>query len=570
MQDLTQLRARARAMQAKKGKGKERATEAEAPARAHTPKEKPRVVGERVYFPGSPAPVTTAQLLAEAEAEVSVSLSAPVSFPSASASVGGASVSTRLPALRVSRRSDSKEDEAEEEEEQAEGPAKLEQAWGKADWKALDACFTDERIAVAARCGLVPNLPGGEFSKTGSVFSAPRDPFSTPVRGDAGGSAVMMASADAVDLGAVVGRFVQLYGAKWDVDSLTQRARAIQNKQRAGHVAPPTPTAPTPANAGLGGHRRRASMEMPELTPLGKPARRARLPPPVGRGAPFSALPPTPEPARRRRVPGSLLAPRYSHLLEEAVAVGGSGTSGRREEQGEDEDTSFADTSAEAEPTRDQDSSFEDEQQQDTSFASSDGGDAEMAPATPLREREALLERPATSHPPAPATIGKRVKGFLFSYLPTLSKTAPPAPASRAGLPARPRLPLPPLELLEKPRGPIKTPVRPPLPKARAPKELVSLQPAPPPAKKALPTRRAPRRLVDLNHVEPPPEPEPPRGPRPRTSSGGSVKDLVKNFEALDGARAKGAEVKRVRSVGDFGNKRPGAGAGAARPMWRP
>jgi hypothetical protein len=200
-----------------------------------------------------------------------------------------------------------------------------------------------------------------------------------------------------------------------------------------------------------------------------------------------------------------------------------------------------------------------------------------MAPATPLREREALLQHPATAQPAQPATIGKRVKGFLFSYLPTLAKTAPPAPLC-TGLPQRPRLPLPPLELLQKERGPVTTPVRPPLPKTRAPKELVNLQPAPPPPPKSfLPKRVPPKRLVDLHHVSPPPE-EAPRVPhvRPRTSSGGSVKDLVKNFEALDGVRkgAQGAEVKRVRSVGDFGgannNKRTGAGGGAGRPMWRP
>jgi hypothetical protein len=124
----------------------------------------------------------------------------------------------------------------------------------------------------------------------------------------------------------------------------------------------------------------------------------------------------------------------------------------------------------------------------------------------------------------------------------------------------------------------VTTPVRPPLPKTRAPKELVNLQPAPPPPPKSfLPKRVPPKRLVDLHHVSPPPE-EAPRVPhvRPRTSSGGSVKDLVKNFEALDGVRkgAQGAEVKRVRSVGDFGgannNKRTGAGGGAGRPMWRP
>ncbi|KAJ7876775.1 hypothetical protein B0H14DRAFT_3859161 [Mycena olivaceomarginata] len=36
---------------------------------------------------------------------------------------------------------------------------------------------------------------------------------------------------------------------------------------------------------------------------------------------------------------------------------------------------------------------------------------------TPLHEHEAHLQPATTSHSPASATIGKRVKGFLFSYL---------------------------------------------------------------------------------------------------------------------------------------------------------
>ncbi|KAJ7098383.1 hypothetical protein C8R44DRAFT_889004 [Mycena epipterygia] len=555
LQDIAALRARANSKnkagasaseKMKAHERKERARDKQEEKMKRERRQSARVVGERVYFPGSPGPVTTAELLEEAEREVgtpfkAVSVSAP----------GFGSVSTPFKSVSAPFTPFKSASPAQEEGERA---------WGKADWKALDACFTDERIALAARQGMVLNV------NLNLNIGAP----STPVRRDSTAT-VMMAAADAVDLAAVVARFVdQMGGAHavsalgpdWETENLTQRARALQNKQRAGHVAPPTPSAP--AKEDVFADKRRPSMEVPNFTPLGKrampPGRGGRLPPPVGSGAPFSALPPTPEPLRRRRVPGSLLAPRYSHLLDEAVAVSvgaspspSQSRSEPQEEEGEGE-TSFTDEG-------------------DSSFASStDGGDAdtEMAPTTPLREREALVAQ--TAQPaPVPATIGKRVKGFLFSYLPTLAKTAPPAPTRTGGVPARPRLPLPPLELLEKPRGPIATPVRPPLPKTRAPKELVTLQPAPPPPKPAsLLPRRAPRRLVDLHHVSPPPEDAVvARGPRPRTSSGGSVKDLVKNFEALDDARGKAAEVKRVRSVGDFG-KRGGAGAGAARPTWRP
>ncbi|KAJ7716083.1 hypothetical protein B0H16DRAFT_462041 [Mycena metata] len=579
-----------------------------------------RVVGERVYFPGSPKPVTTAELLAEAEREV-VGMASGVGSPgrgSASASargdIGGQAERTtprRVP-LPESE-SDSSDSSGDEEDAEADSEAATKSAqrstegsktWGKPEWKALDACFTDERIAVAERLGMVLNLVPAP---------APGTAFSTPVRKttSTSTSAVMMASADAVDLAAVVARFVDARGGEgvvcslgpgWDVESLIQRARALQNKQRAGHVAPPTPTAasaksslafPTREDGGVfAGARRQASMVVPDFTPLGKRAMpprassssprvnavagssnllagRARLPAPVLAGAPFSQLPPTPEPLRKRRVPGSLFAPRYSHLLEEAVAVSGSGKGKERAVEREEEDEEWMEDGEEQEQ--------ESEQQDESSFStdpdSSLDADAEMAPATPLREREeaALYAQPAATE--APASVGKRVKGFLFSYLPTLAKTAPPP--RTAALLARPRLPLPPLELLEKPRGPVVTPVRPPLPKTRAPKELVSLQPAPPVAKKTgIPRRAPPRRMVELNHVEMPVEAEPVVrvGPRPRTSSGGSVKDLVKNFERLDKETEKQkAEVKRVRSVGDFGGNsgRKGAVAGAGRPVWR-
>ncbi|KAF7335933.1 hypothetical protein MSAN_02306600 [Mycena sanguinolenta] len=618
MQDLVELRA-----------AYDKAKNTKTPAKTrHSMGEKTpaRVVGEHVYFPGSPAPVTTAELLAEAEAEISVEVllsagpssarkSMPAS-PSARARQAMDRETNRRASARVVPLPES-DDESASDDEESQGQGR---EWTKAEWKALDACFTDERIAVARKMGMVLNL-------------SPAPGPSTPVRhsvhlsGSDNAPVVMMASADAVDLNAVVARFVKTvggeevikgWGAAWEMDRLTQYARALQNKQRAGHVAPPTPSAvdKDTTNDVFASERRRASMAVPDFTPLGKRAMpprangarapmsalalsspsplgpdsntsistatptpafasRARLPPPVGVGAPFSNLPPTPEPARRRRVPGSLFAPRYSHLLEEAVAVSRS-ERGPEEEQ-EDAD---GDVSLEGEEQLEEQEE-EQEQEQESSFDSSvDSEDAEMVPATPLREREERLDSQHPAPEPSTATIGNRVKGFLFSYLPipTLAKTAPP-PTRKAPLHAGPRLPLPPLELLEKPRGPVTTPARPPLPKTRAPKELVNLNPAPQPKQKSLLPRRAPppKRLVELQHVEPPVEaPTVPFVPRPRTASGGSVKDLVKNFEAKTASANAPPQVKRVRSVGDFGSnnnniKRPGtATGGAARPIWRP
>jgi hypothetical protein len=214
MQDIAVLRAAyERSSSGSSSKGKGKATESKAERekeREHTPA---RVVGERMYFPGSPAPVTTAQLLEEAEREV---VNAGVVSPSRSAK-GGESISFSASARRTSARGVPLPDSDDE----GDAPAQEEGAreWAKADWKTLDACFTDERIAVAARLGMVLNL---------SPAPAPRTPVrlaSTSASSD-GGPAVMMASADAVDLGAVVRRFVthmggervvRKWGDAWDV-----------------------------------------------------------------------------------------------------------------------------------------------------------------------------------------------------------------------------------------------------------------------------------------------------------------------------------------------------------------
>ena len=131
-----------------------------------------------------------------------------------------------------------------------------------------------------------------------------------------------------------------------------------------------------------------------------------------------------------------------------------------------------------------------------------------------------------------PTTFGERVKGLLFSYLPAMSKTVP-HPSRKVHASSQPGLPLPPPDLLAKPRGPITTPSRPPLPKAKHPKELVQLHPAPLPVPKtSLIPRLKPQRLVHLNPITPPES----RASIPivkSRDSAGSVKDLVRSFEEL-------------------------------------
>jgi hypothetical protein len=327
--------------------------------------------------------------------------------------------------------------------------------------------------------------------------------------------------------------------------------KALQNKQRSGNVAPPTtPYTPSPASLVLGTNRA-PLMEVPDFTPLGRRApppsqRRPVFPSLVIEDGPFANLPK--QEGVARKLPASLLAPRYSHLLEEAVAVSQLGA--------KVPETSIAGV----------------EKDPDVSV----GEDAAVViiSSTPVDDEDApppLTTNETNNVPATPASIGKRVKGLLFSYLPTLSKTAPPAlgkikRSHQAGLP------LPPPEVLEKPRGPISTPVRQPLPKSKPPKELVHLNPAPQPQPRAsmIPRSKKPQRLVKLQPLLP----QSPLKPvaRPRRSSGGSVKDLVRSFEDLEQHRevekagVKKLELKRVKSNGDW---RTVAGM-ASKPGWRP
>lgn len=234
------------------------------------------------------------------------------------------------------------------------------------------------------------------------------------------------------------------------------------------------------------------------------------------------------------RLPASLLAPRYSHLLEEAKSLSmqdspGPGTRG--------------------EPLA----------------PLTPSGDDELVSgmASHMKSDQSVREIPQTP------SVGSRVKGFLFSYLPTLKKKRP---AQKTHEPARPGLPLPPPEVLEKPRGPIITPQPKPAPRSAHPKELVHLQHAPPPTR--IPTLpRMPKRLVDLRPVSPPPVAsaaiEIPEG---RRSSGGSVKDLVSSFEEKnDRSReidAHALELRRQKSAARLAADVTTM-TSSSRPAWR-
>ncbi|KAJ6454616.1 hypothetical protein C8R45DRAFT_1082678, partial [Mycena sanguinolenta] len=92
---------------------------------------------------------------------------------------------------------------------------------------------------------------------------------------------------------------------------------------------------------------------------------------------------------------------------------------------------------------------FGEQEQEESSFNSFvNGEDAEMEPATPLREHEDACSIPHQRRPPPPRSAPASTWAFS-------SRTSSPSPRStcKAPLPAGLRLPLPPLELIEKLRG---------------------------------------------------------------------------------------------------------------------
>ncbi|KAI0065311.1 hypothetical protein BV25DRAFT_1822469 [Artomyces pyxidatus] len=440
------------------------------------------VVGERVIMPGTPS-MTLPQLLHEAESELIGSGESVRGTPTRFIPPTPHAFRTPSPALGRQY-----EPSGSTVVIDTDGP----RDWTKDDWKILDACFTDARLEIGERWG-------GENGVLGDV--------------------------DLVALDDVVDRFVELMGGpdvitalgpSWTRADLLTRARALQKKQRSGEVAPPTPSLRSTSVSS-------STPTVPDFTPV-HPARRLGHPmsqpklsaPAFASHAVFSEKP---------KLPPSLMAPRYSHLMAEAVTVNRSDISKTR--------PSSAGTS-------------------DNTRSSTSSSDS----SPPTWQTEPTRQE-------SPATVGSRVKGFFFSYLPTLSKSKP-GPKLRE--PARPGLPLPPPEILEKPRGPVNTPVREPAPKPPHPKEVVNLHHAPVlPSKIPQLPRQKPQRLVDLRPVSPVPEPTPAvQIPKGRRSSGGSVKDLVNSFEELDRSKAvekEALQLRRQKSVGRL--------AGAGKPAWR-
>ncbi|KAJ3850331.1 hypothetical protein EV368DRAFT_45547 [Lentinula lateritia] len=437
------------------------------------------VVGDMVYIPGSPV-TTLGGLLKEAEKEVQEEQFRGVS-PRISKS------SSLIP-----------ENNALNDQQLAY------KEWTKEEWRILDACFTDERIDLASQ------------SSSNSISSPLND----------GHEDVLLAEVDFVNVDVVVQRFIVEMGGDdiinargWSRDSLRARAKAIQKKQRAGHVAPPT-TPYTPRTISKS-REPSSSMEVPDFTPLNRrpfPLRNPVLLPPLdGSTAPFSSIPEdVVEEPRRHKVPSTLLAPRYSHLLHEAVAIS-------RELASEEPSLT----------------------------------NSKMDTLSHLSFDEPTVKT---------SSLPKAGLGRLFSYIPGFLKT--PATYTRKAHDSKPGLPLPPAEIIDKHRGPIVTPARPPAPKSKPPKELVNLHHQPVPDKKETSKipRKVPQRMVQLNQVGLPKERQEPTV-RPRRSSGGSVKDLIKTFESFDDNAHHTAS---VRNIGNWKKGLPGGEKSCGKPLWKP
>lgn len=243
----------------------------------------------------------------------------------------------------------------------------------------------------------------------------------------------------------------------------------------------------------------------------------------------------------RGKLPATLHAPRYSHLMEEALSIANASSANAF--------TSGA-SSGSASTSTDEGTSSD-----------------SISPPTSL-----VSEAPSTSvtaPQPSPG-LRDRMKTYLISYLPILSKSKPGATVSKPQEERRPGLPLPPPEILEKQRGPVHTPISKPIPKLTHPKSLVNLQPSRIPRLQVR-HKQMPKRLVELRPVSPPIEHTQPvfRASQARRSSGSSVKDLVRSFEEMESE--KSMEMERPRSQTSLrGSYRASDNVGIVLPTWRP
>lgn len=216
------------------------------------------------------------------------------------------------------------------------------------------------------------------------------------------------------------------------------------------------------------------------------------------------------------KLPATLLAPRYSHLMDEAVAISRGA-----------------------------------------------GGSSEPSSSSGV----------AVTAPPETPSLFRRITSPLFSYLPLLSKGTSEEPSKDTD---KSGLPLPPPEMFEKGRGPIVTPAPKVPPKPTHPKDQVELHNVTPKPSMIPKPKMQPKRLVDLRPAPQKPEPEPvtKNVVNDRRQSGGSVKELVKSFETLDESMSSlNSSMRSVQGINEWRVGSLGAGSkgeGSSKPQWKP
>jgi hypothetical protein len=343
---------------------------------------------------------------------------------------------------------------------------------------------------------------------------------------------------------------------------MLRRVRALLKKHRTGSAAPPTPNRVSRASP--------STPTVPDFTPVNVVRQSLVVP-----GAPKLAAPVFD--AETTKLPGVLHARRYAHLLQEARSVASEPALPRRSSQ------EFHSSSISQDSSINQSALEPAEQSSDESAEQSLEESVERSLDESIEEAlgesdntDDSLDHSATAAahlpsylkhgPPSTPSIGQRMKGFFFSYLP-IRKQEPSKNHLRADNTLS--LPVPPADLADRPRPPIVTPVSKPPPAPAHPKDLVDLQHAPEPLQSRLPRRQDPKRLVDLRHIEPEPTPERPVL-RPR-SSNGSVKDLVRVFEDHDKSielEREARSIRRMKSSELSVNRLPSVGK--ERPAWKP
>ncbi|KAI5124349.1 hypothetical protein M0805_008956 [Coniferiporia weirii] len=386
-------------------------------------------------------------------------------------------------------------------------PASGPREWTKADWKSLDSCFTDERYDLAEEQGL---------------------------------EAGCLASVDNVVFENVVNRFVELsggaevvesHGPSWTSEKLLNRVRALCKRQRSGDGAPPTPEVysrfATPSRYSTLSPS--SSMVVPDFTPV--TTSRIRL-------YEKASLPtPSSEPFFKTPYLTSTMPARHSRLRQEVTSSA----------PGTPQSKSALGLFGFSTPTM----AVQDDDSDDESVA--------QEVETMLTPNTARMQRQTKS-----GNAVKRSLNYISSWLkPDMFKSKE---EQRKGQ-QFPGLPVPPSDVLSRPRGPVETPAPKPPPKIIPPKELVTLQQAPLPQPSNIPKVSKPQRLVDLQHI-PTPQPKPaPAKTISRRSSTASVRDLVKEFEQMDEVKVKAvpprvAELRKMASVGSLKSK--------GKPVWRP